>query len=472
MSKLLRVWMYIKTRKLRSVVILFFLCILFGSTYFSFEYGYMFHPPTARIPLGSHFPDLPPDERHHYLEFFVDHDEPSRGTFMGFFRLSPNFQKGSEVIFYLTDGQQEKVGLSPWDEYFEGKLEGLSYVTICRRGHYPILFPEVFDAEGKPDLKEALQLYGTSQQIEDIETVRLAMLAKGLIPPHGKIMLYGTSGGGILIEQYLAKYGRNVSRALIEASYGGDVFRKRKGSYDDWLLDRMATHSPETLAKLTEIVESGDVDRTQFSFLLQRPCYFSFQGEQFVLDLIDDVHSGGKWAYWKALCHPGYNFTVVDFMMQLPIELAVKVRCYEILGERIVEYRKRTSKRINLMYEWAQHTISDFITAREMGAISAVNLGIEGQRQAFTGEIVFMAADGDHVFPSEAVQLSAMEYPTSRFALFHDTHIFGVEDNQQYYRDVRRTFFEHGLHSPEFDTVMSDGRQLNREESRTHDGSS
>ncbi len=72
-----------------------------------------------------------------------------------------------------------------------------------------------------------------------------------------------------------------------------------------------------------------------------------------------------------------------------------------------------------------------------------------------------MAADGDHVFPSEAVQLSAMEYPTSRFALFHDTHIFGVEDNQQYYRDVRRTFFEHGLHSPEFDTVMSDGRQLN-----------
>ncbi len=228
-------------------------------------------------------------------------------------------------------------------------------------------------------MKEALQLYGTSQQIEDIETVRLAMLAKGLTFLLMEKICSGTSGG--FLSSNIAKYGRNVSRALIEASYGGDVFRKRKGSYDDWLWSRMATHSPETLAKLTEIVESGDVDQTQFSFLLQRP-YFRFKVNNSFWALIDDVHSG-KMGMLKALCHPGYNFTVVDFMMQLPIELAVKVRCYEILGERIVEYRKRTSKRINLMYEWAQHTISDFITAREMGAISAVNLGIEGQRQAF-----------------------------------------------------------------------------------------
>ena len=47
--------------------------------------------------------------------------------------------------------------------------------------------------------------------------VRQDLEKKGYLPPNGKIMLFATSGGGILIQQYLAKHGEHVSRVLLEA---------------------------------------------------------------------------------------------------------------------------------------------------------------------------------------------------------------------------------------------------------------
>ncbi len=118
MSKLLRVWMYIKTRKLRSVVILFFLCILFGSTYFSFEYGYMFHPQPGFL-LEAIFQICLPMNGIITLSFSLIMTGPA-GDIYGIFRLSRIFKElGSDFLSHRRSAG--KVGLSPWDEYFERK---------------------------------------------------------------------------------------------------------------------------------------------------------------------------------------------------------------------------------------------------------------------------------------------------------------------------------------------------------------
>ncbi|MDD2715006.1 MAG: hypothetical protein PHW04_03810 [Candidatus Wallbacteria bacterium] len=44
----------------------------------------------------------------------------------------------------------------------------------------------------------------------------------------------------------------------------------------------------------------------------------------------------------------------------MPIEAAVKVRMYELLGEDTEAYRTGKSEKINLMFEWTQPTIPEF----------------------------------------------------------------------------------------------------------------
>lgn len=153
----------------------------------------------------------------------VDHHDPGLGKYQGFYLLSPGFTAKKDVIFYLTDGQQNKVNTQPNFKYFEQKLPGMSYVVMGRRGSYPALFPEVYTKDGSLDYKKAMNLYGTEQQIEDIEMVRRDLEIKGYLPPDGKIMLFGTSGAGILIQEYIAKHGEHVSKVMLEATGAPDI---------------------------------------------------------------------------------------------------------------------------------------------------------------------------------------------------------------------------------------------------------
>jgi pimeloyl-ACP methyl ester carboxylesterase len=81
------------------------------------------------------------------------------------------------------------------------------------------------------------------QQVEDIEAVRQDMQKRGKLPQDGKIMLYGGSGGGFLVQQYLDRYGEHVSRALIECSGGPDL---------------AATHNTTFMKKTCQFNESLD----------------------------------------------------------------------------------------------------------------------------------------------------------------------------------------------------------------------
>lgn len=163
------------------------LVIFVGSlVYGYYEYKEFTSVPTTRLATGSYYPEMPPDSHHYYLQLPIDHNNPSKGNFTDFYILSPNFKQGEEVIFWLFDNQQEAVGMinSPDDfEYFENNLEGLSYVLIGNRGVNPTLFPEVYYKNGTVNYNLALKLYGSSQQIEDLEAVRQDMQKKGTSSP-------------------------------------------------------------------------------------------------------------------------------------------------------------------------------------------------------------------------------------------------------------------------------------------------
>ena len=101
--------------------------------------------------------------------------------------------------------------------------------------------------------------------MDDIEAVRQDMQKKGLLPEDGKIMLYGGSGGGVLIQQYLDKYGEHVSRALIECSGGPDLAEEHNTTFM-----KKTYLSNESLAKsYFSLMQNGE-DTASLAFMLYK----------------------------------------------------------------------------------------------------------------------------------------------------------------------------------------------------------
>mgnify|MGYP001167343888 CR=1 FL=1 len=398
----------------------------------------------------------------HYFKVPVDHKDLDRGYWQDYYLTSPSFKKGDTPVFVFFDGQQEMT--SPFRDWGREKavLGDMPCVVVGTRGSPPNIFPEVFDSDKSVNFKEALKLYSSWQQIEDIELARKDMVAKGLIGPEGKIMLYGGSGGGILEQQYLDRYGQNVIRALMESTGAPDLAEKNGLPYSRLFSE----YSPEA-AKLYANKFSKHIDPS-LAFML-----FKLEqnaGGQAVPEKEIKLIKGktsfylpGKWDYFKNLFRLPLNYGIVKKIIMSPQELMCRVRIYE-LCYGISDYLMKPGHRTQLLYDWAGDTLSDFIKTERQGIIRQPEMIID--RAAFSGEVLVFSGIRDFDFNQEITKLLADSYKNSVTAAFDDGHTHAgtaLDGNSDYYRSLRAAFFMYGLKSDEFMKYYKDKRQLIRE---------
>ncbi len=439
-----------RSRKTLKVGILIILALLIiGYLWLYNQYGSYLSVPKQRLDLAGYYPEMPPDSKHIYMEFPIDHNQAEMGKYKGFYMLSPKFMPKNGVIFYLTDGQQNKVSTSTDFKVFEDKLPGLSYVIMGRRGLYPSLFPEVYTKEGSLDYKKAMNLYGTAQQIEDIEMVRQDLEKKGYLPPDGKIMLFGTSGAGILIQEYLAKHGDHVSRVLLEATGAPDIVINNKVNYiGSPFTDLMKEKNPQTLKKLEDILVNEDVNKADLCFMLYKIQLYDIDWENTCSKLIDEIASGNKLHYYKNLCNPEYNFSLTKLINKLPMMEAVKVRVFEITGEQMIKY-KRTPGEINFPFEWEKEMISDYLAQAQAGNLDIPKINLVEERKKYNGEVLLLIGDLDNQFSPKAAEQIGKAYPKAKMIVVHDTHAMFL--NKKTYQSLRTSFFMKGLYAVELE---------------------
>ncbi|TCL31815.1 hypothetical protein EV210_12627 [Anaerospora hongkongensis] len=414
--------------------------IITGFAYGWHEYRLFTAVPTERLAAGSYYPEMPPDEHHHYLQLPIDHRDPAKGTFMDFYILSPNFKPGDKVVFWLFDNQQERVGLlrdaKDFAE-FENILGGLSYVLIGNRGVSPTLFPEVFRQDGSINYPLAMNLYGSAQQIEDIEAVRQDMQNKHLLPQDGNIMLYGGSGGGFLVQQYLDKYGSHVSRAIIENSGAPDLAQQHKVPFAKSFYEA----NPDA-ANMYYALSSAEV-RLSLAYLLFK------LGQEGEVDLQLKIVKGQsrstslqeKYSYFSKWIKPANNFPLIRFMLGIPAELEVKVRIYELLGADLKNYQPTSPEQVILMYEWTKVILADFLKAEAVGEIRTPAFPLH--RSNYSGEVLVWSGLKDQAFSEQMAQWINASYPRSKRATFDDGH--RLMKSPEYYRELRKAFFATGL---------------------------
>ena len=321
-------------KKIKIIILLIFIT---GLIYGWCEYQAFTAAPTTRLAAGSYYPEMPPDSQHHYLQLPIDHNDPTLGTFTDFYILSPNFKPGDPVVFWLCDLQQEMVGFvrTPADfEYFETRLDRLSYVLIGNRGTSPTLFPEIYNNDGSVNHNLAMKLLSSDQQIADIEAVRQDMQTQGLLASDGKIMLYGGSGGGFLVQQFLNKYGFHVTRALIESSGAPDLAQQHNSTFATNFFES----NPEAATALFAIYPQGPPPSLAYTLFK-----LGLQGDkdaqtQIVAGQTTNTALKYKYFYFKNWIKPPNNFPLVNFIIGIPSEAEVRVRIYELLGADLQNY--------------------------------------------------------------------------------------------------------------------------------------
>jgi hypothetical protein len=444
--------------KERSVSLFKFLVLAIlvaGLTYGCYEYRVFTAVPTTRLVAGSYYPEMPPDSHHYYLQLPIDHNDPSKGNFTDFYILSPQFKPGENVIFWLFDNQQEAVGMinsSEDFENFENNLGGLSYVLIGNRGVNPTLFPEVYNKDGSVNYSLATKLYGSAQQIDDIEVVRQDMQNKGLLPLDGKIMLYGGSGGGFLVQQYLDKYGSHVSRAFIEFSGAPDLAQQHNVTF----ASNLYQSNPE--AANTYFALSRNGSRPSLAYTMFK---LGLHGDKDLQTRIVKSQTEGadlrdKYLYFKNWINPPNNFVLVNFIFSIPSEVEVKVRIYELIGADLLEYNPTSTQEVNLMYEWTRIVIADFLKANTDGTISTPHFRLN--RSNYTGEVMVWTGTEDQDFSRQMGQWISDSYPHSQQAIFNDAH--KRDKHNDYYLHFRKAFFITGLNSSETQSYFQDSRQV------------
>jgi pimeloyl-ACP methyl ester carboxylesterase len=422
-----------KKRLLISAVVIFLAAA--GALYYAHRSFYSV--PQTRLALDKNYSEMPEDDFHHYIDLPVDHKDLSKGSFRGFYLFSPNFYKSKNITFLLTDGQMELVGLKTDFGFFEDVLKENSYVLIGVRGHSPTLFPEVFK-NGQVDYEEALNLYNSDQQIEDIEMVRLDLIKKGLLPAEDKINVFGASGAGVLAQQYLSKYGANVNRVILESTGAPDLSKKNNSKYSPDFKD----FNPPAANLLESLLGKKSVAKKTVSNILYQIGRTEKSPREAQVKLLEDLRNGG--GLWSYKLKPIMNLSVLNYIIKTPDELAARVRWFELVGYDLMRYD--SEKETNLLYEISAEAVSDIIDYHKRNNRSPKEFVIE--RNNFSGEVLILKGTEDVVF-SDAVNVEIQKsYPNARLLFFKDGH--RMQNDKTRYQKLRTIFLEKGFESAEF----------------------
>lgn len=418
----------LKKRKRFLILTITFLII---SSIIAYAHLSFYDIPEKRLKPNEIYPEMKEDSFHHYLNLQIDHNNPFLGKFKGFYLLSPNFYKSKNITFLLTDGQMELVSTKTDFSFFENILGNTSYVLIGVRGHSPTLFPEVFK-NGKVDYRTAINLYGSDQQIEDIEQVRLDMIQKGILEKDSKINIFGASGAGVLAQQYISKYGQYVNRVIIESTGAPDLAKKFSLKYSPDFKD----YNPAANSTLATYLKDHPSDKASICNILYQQGRTEKSPKKVQLQTVNALKDG-SWIL-KYRFKPLTNLTVFNYLIKSPKELEARIRWFELVGSDLMHYDAKNET--NLLYEISLVAVSDILAFHQEHNLVPKEFNI---KRDFAGEVLIIKGTEDVVFGDEINHILQKSYPNARILFFKDGH--RMQNNKNKYQAIRTNFLENGF---------------------------
>ncbi len=375
----------------------------------------------------------------------LDHAEPGARRMELGYELGAPFDPTKPTALLVTDGQQFRVAPGRMQAEQAALFgDGFNVVGLYGRGATEAFQEATRTVGGQIDWVRAFTIFRAEQWVEDLDAVRRQLLGE-----NGRVALYGTSGGALLVHQYLARHGRHVSFAFTSATvepWIAGALRLRSDRFWDEISRDDRVHLERALA-------AHPSDRPQAMALLQRQNFF-VPLERLATEraaLIRALEAGD--ASRLAELRTAYQVDAVRQLIESPRGIAIRVREYEFAAPgREEELLESPGVHPDLEVEVA--AARPLLELRASGRLP-VPVFDTRTAHALGTEVFVLAGHGDHTADWRTSIALAARYPDGVLFVADDNHRFDRMRASGVYGALVRTFLAGGAASPAFREALA-----------------
>jgi pimeloyl-ACP methyl ester carboxylesterase len=381
------------------------------------------------------------------IEVPLDHHPPERGSASLYYEFGAPYDPKKPVVLVIADGQQFYVRRGAMAAIQKERFgNGVNVVGIVGRGATKPFRDAALGEGGRPDWEKAWRIFHSGQWVEDIEAVRLAVAG-----PRGEVLLYGVSGGALLVHEYLARHGEHVRRAFTAAA--PDPFHEGQlGLNSDRFWQEVGTHDPTLQASLLDVLRRQAADRPRILITLQRQnCFVPPEKlQQARADLIRALAAGDSRRYAEA--RKAYQVDIVHAFFESPEGIPIRVREFEFFCPSDALARLK-DKGVYPNHENTYNFARPLVDLCAAGKIPEPSLDLTRLHRLRT-EVLVLAGRWDHTVDYRtSIALTAC-YPRSYLFIADDDHGFGKFTKSGAMAKLLRAFLASGLSSKDWQTAL------------------
>ena len=381
------------------------------------------------------------------IEVPLDYANPMGGRATLTYEFGAKFDPAKPTVVLIADGQQFylRKGLVARQQATFG--EGFNVVGIIGRGNTEAFIKAATGLDGRPDWTKAWRIFNSGQWIEDIDSVRRTLLGES-----GKLLLFGQSGGAMLVHEYLAKHGDHVQRAFTAAAVN-PYLERELGLFHDRFWDEIGAHDRALQNRLRDALKQHPDDRPRMIMTMQRQNFFVSPErlQQARAELIGVLASGDKTRYDEA--RKTYQVEEVMKFFESPDGMPTRVREFEFFYPLHAGMRLSDAE-VHPDLENTFNFAKPLVELCEAGKIPPPSWNAAALHR-LDAEVFVLAGGVDHAVDYRTSIALTSLYPRHYLFLANDDHMFGKLRASKDYESLIQAFLRFGLDSPELRKALA-----------------
>jgi pimeloyl-ACP methyl ester carboxylesterase len=329
------------------------------------------------------------------------------------------FDRHKPTVLVIADGQQFYVRPGAMADLQKSTFgDGVNVVGIVTRGTTPAFIQASLDYAGKPDWLKAWKIFNSNEWIHDIEAVR-----KSLVGENGKIELYGRSGGGYLVHQYLAQYGKYVDRAFTQSAVN-PYLNAELGISLDLFWSQLGQQGGDLQKQLQAALAAHPEERINILMTLQRQHFFvsADKIDAARADLIRALSHGDMRTYLAA--RKEYQVDDMAAMYASNDIIPQDVRVLELISPSGA-FDRLGDGGLYPLAETQAYEIKPLLKLLHEGAIQLSSFDFAALHHC-TAEVFILAGRYDEAVDYRTEIALASQYPKHLLFIADDNHVFSA----------------------------------------------
>jgi len=359
----------------------------------------------------------------------IDYDKLNGEKFYLYYEFGSKYNPSLPTVFAIADGQQfwARPGRAArfQKETFGNKMNVL---VLFGRSMNNLIDSYLRDKNGEIEWQQAYRLFKSDQWIEDIESVRKA------VDPNKKINLYGRSGGGLLLLQYLKKYGDNVEKAFCQTALVPNL-ESILGFRHDRLWEEIIEYDEVLGDKLLKSIEENYFEKDDIILTLQRQNFF-VESKQIGKEremLINALFENNSVVFDSLKIE--YQVEAVKGMSSTSLGISSNVREYEFFMNDYYDIMQENKTVVRVDIEAVKFYAKPLINEYEKGNVPRPTNDFSNFHNLNTQVFIF-AARWDHTVDYRGQYYLTGLIPKSILFLVNDNHVFSTIYNTDNYSKI------------------------------------